>query len=302
MDQLAENDAYLKTNWSKYRRPTIKRVTGSDSNQYIEIEPNAVDANTSKIIFPDGDLRTVTETRLTWSGGNAVYVAFRNHGGGGETLSLVATHNAGLLSSNPVVSAQWGFVYAVKTTDDATKFVIAGCTIPPIQSNFATLNTRFGTDGWVYLGAYKMGETSGSTTTILDFRQSGNMSVFLAPYATTNIAIQTSGYAVAFGAASASLTWTYAAGTSGVTVPANFTHLCLASLADTDASNLMTIRDAGGVRSYGGGWTEGNEHLMLHWVPAAEGLQILADATDDLEIALVGWIDGALGVGVNPVL
>lgn len=300
--KLAANDAYLKTNFALYRRPTLKK-TISGANTWVEAEPNGNDSTTTTIMFPDGDLRSVQESRSPFLSGTTKYVAalfgntaVRSGGGtmGGNGFSL----GIGI----PIAVNSWVCVYAVKTTDDATKFILVLANVAPIRANFATLNTALGTNGWLYLGTVRYGENSNNTSKLLAMMQSGNMTIFLDQYAAVNVTARIVGFVIATASGGTSVTYTTSRGMTNVLIPNHFSHLLLASLSDAAANRVLTVRDSGSARQYGGGWPGTNGHAMMHLVPASEGLKILTSGAIDQEIAVCGWIDGALGVGVNPLL
>ena len=116
-NQLIANDNFLKENLMNYRRPNLVYVDG----QYVDVENNVPsDANATRIIFPDGDVRTVSEdVSLT-----NIYRRLDRT----ANYSLTAAHESGAGSPS---DNNWVAVYAVKTSDDATKFVLCGSTTIP---------------------------------------------------------------------------------------------------------------------------------------------------------------------------
>src|SRR5205823_4004220 len=116
-------------------------------------------AGQAQILFPDGNLRTdSTSGRINC---NLAQVA-----------ALSGTAQSGL-QTGTVSTNTWYAIYAVKTTDNSSNFVtVADKTNLPVQANYSTLNTNFGTNGWVYLGLVRNGDNSGATNVVLSFYMS----------------------------------------------------------------------------------------------------------------------------------
>ncbi len=145
-----------------YRKPTLTYVSATT----VDIENNTGTANQTKVLFPDGDLRSVTEDT---SSANK-YRRF--------LITSTATFNSGTedsgLASGVTESTDYYYmIYAVKSVVDATKFVLAGSTLPPIQANYAVLNTQFNSNGWVYLGMIRNGDGKYNQGDLVPFTHNG---------------------------------------------------------------------------------------------------------------------------------
>lgn len=145
-----------------YRRPVMLWIDGNT----IDIEPNTGTSNTTTVIFPDGNVRTVTEnTASTDKYRRFIITATANFTSG--------TEDSGLRSSLSRTANTSYSLYAVKSQINAANFVLVGDTTQPTQANFATLNSAYGTNGWVYMGPVLNGDNSTATNTIVSFDQSG---------------------------------------------------------------------------------------------------------------------------------
>ena len=302
-DALAENDAFLKTNWSKYRRPCIRRVTSSvDSAHYIEVCPNGGDANTTKILFPDGDLRTVTEDRSTIFSSIQQYTSGRPDT---ENARLTSPHNSGNgagLSMSTNQTNGWNFVYAVKTTDDATKFVLVMVRNIPTRAGISALNNAFGVNGWVYLGAYRVGDIQDSSTLILPFKQVGNMTI-LTHGNNGNASDNAAGFVIATGTSSP-VSYSYVAGFNSTNIPDNFGLVLFSANTDAGSSNFIRVTDSGGNIEFVAGDIHTSRGFCEQFlIPPALGVRVNQNSGNrDSDILVLGWIDSALGVGHNPVI
>jgi hypothetical protein len=275
---------------ANYRRPVLQW----NSITEVDVETNAGTGgnDTTKIIFPDGDVRTVVEA---YAGDQ--YRRFNIT----QTASLVATHNSGLRSGESEANNTWYAIYAVKTTDDATKFVMVGTVTQPIYTNVSTLDGYFGTNGWVYLGMICNGNAF-SSGDILKFNQVGNRT-FLTAVETYTYGGSGAGLQLAGNTAS-TLTWTYATGTSGLVVPTTVKVGVVNFGIDPSATgqNISILRSdttRAFLRITNG---DADRILLTRPLDLTEGFYISAPASIAMHIGLEGFDDSALGIGSNPLI
>lgn len=273
------------TNLFKWQRPWLLWVSATEIRIPAILDPNV------PMLFPDGDYRTInatTDVELR------KMVITRN-------AVLSGSHQGGLRTSESEANNTWYSIYAVKTTDVTTKFVVVGTTLTPQISNEATLNSSFGTNGWVYLGMIRNGDNAITPGDILSFVQSGNRITFNRP--TSASPLTALGLRLADTGAAASLTYTYASGTSGTSIPG---HLNIGTYQGlTSTSNGLALRNSaityyiasfGSVTSHGASGFAPDQDL-------AQGLNVTSSAgSNAYSIMLVGWVDPVLGVGSNPYL
>jgi hypothetical protein len=282
-----------------YRRPVL--VYSGVST--VDIENNTGTADETKIIFPDGDSRSVVENPVSQ------YRRFDIT----ATASLTATHDSGLRSGESEASDTWYALYAVKTTDDATKFVIVGTVTLPLQANYTTLNGYFGTDGWVYLGLIRNGAISTQATNICKFVMCGNEIKLYEVQDTANIAGSRDSYGIriAHGASVSSLVYTYSAGTGSTSIPNNI-GMCDWIGITTAVSRELQIGDQNiNVGSSNSvciavlGDTSVIGFQSYAWRNASDlgaGIGNSGATAGAHSILLRGWTDKALGIGSNPLI
>lgn len=263
----------------------------------VFVEANTGTANQTKIIFPDGNYRSVTEDvsstnkyRLFDITATAEYTS--------------GTEDSGLRSGISETNNLWYAIYAVKSLINTANFVLVGDTTLPLTANFSTLNGRYGTSSWVYLGMIKNGDNSGATSSILRFKQVGNTTQFINA-CTSNCGVTLRGTRLASTAGATSLKYTYSTGTGATDIPDH-----------CDSLNYMAYgfaASASRIRAQSTGATMGDFFAQAGGSQAAS-IQTLATNVDDvtlsdaagnslaMDINLVGWIDEVLGVGSNPLI
>ena len=143
-----------------YRVPNL--IYAAPTGDAFIVENNTGTLHQTKILFPDGSIRSVTEDIGSTSKYRKCLVT--------EFAEFTSgTENSGLYSGQS--RASWYYVYAVKSLINANNFVlVADTTLYPAQTNYSALNTRYGASGWVYLGAI----LDSTTIVIDDFVMNGN--------------------------------------------------------------------------------------------------------------------------------
>jgi len=267
-----------------YRRPVLQYLGISSTT--IEVGLNGT-AGQALIVFPDGTARTDS----TASHINLDVT---------RTMALTGTAQSGVMVSTAVTNT-WYANYAVKSQVNTTDFVIVASTYLPIQTNFANLNTYFGTNGWVYLGMLCYGDNSGSPGVILNFVMSGNTTKF--KNTTTGQGQAGSGPRVASVASGTNATYTYATGLiTGSQIPNNMTLVYYRGVAgNSGGGSSISFSDSAAATNYfqtPSGTAAAAEAL----VQAANGFKIAGTAGQAYDIYVSGFIDNSLGVGGNPGL
>lgn len=277
-----------------YRRPTLKWA----STTTVAIE-SGLDGTSGDIpvLFPDITVRTETSTTRT------TFDITRN------AVLTTSGAQSGLRTGSAVANT-WYALYAVKVTDSSTLWCTVGDTVQPTQANYTSLNTNFGTNGWVYLGMIRYGDQSAATTSILMFGQSGNF--FVLQNKLTGSSQTMRGIRMANTAGATSLTLSITSGTTGATIPAHFVNgLCLYAAGinpstarelqvfDGGTSNAILVNQATGgfVSQSSAFWycanTAGNASIVTRADDASSVAQ---------DISLIGWADPVLGIGASPLL
>lgn len=268
-----------------YRRPVLV-FSGVTT---VDVSSNTGTANQTCIQFPD-ERRCVTENVLSTSVNRRFIIT--------EAGSVSGTKNSGLRSGYAEAANTWYALYAVKTTDVATDFVVIGDTLTPHISSFTALNTVYGTNGWVYLGMIKNGDSSGAQTDIASFVMNGNRTYF--NNTVTGGTATFPGILMAQTAGATSVTYTYAIGIGNAQIPSHLTIAIYAiginggstvSLMDNSATTRSYFQSIGTVRTF-----------FRSEMAASEGVRASNGSSVAMDIFLSGFVDEVLGIGFNPML
>jgi len=272
-------------NLFNYRRPVLQ--FGSITTVAIEAGIVTGTSGDVTLLFRDGELRTTNNTTYT------TFNITRN-------AVLTGTKQSGLRSGLSEATSTWYAIYGVKS-QDSTDVIAVGDTVLPLQANYATLNSNFGSNGWVYLGMIRNGDFSSATGDILNFIQAGNMTLFINTCAGN--ARPMNGTLVATTGGATSLTYTYSSGTGSTNIPANLSHIRW-NWAAGGTANSTDVTDTGGNvymdrRPNDGGGRIAGQVLS----PATYGLKLSNTGATSVvfDIACAGFVDDALGVGTNPM-
>jgi len=275
----------------KYRRPNL--VYASANQVTVESGLNGISGNAT-ILFPDGQLRTDTsvpngKSTMTITQ-NAILSGVTQ---GGLRTGLTATNNT------------WYATYAVKATDNNTDWVLVSDTLLPLQTNFTTLNTNFGTNGWQYLGLIRYGNNADVSPVILQFVQHGNMTYCFGSSA-TNVTFGTPINGINLvNASAASVTFNFSTGTTGTAIPNNIDSVKIQAGIGAVANSTMSFNFLTGARYTTASTQSGFFIRTIVDTPIATtgfSMQNTVGSVVGLEANIVGWTDTVLGVGSNPLL
>ncbi len=276
--------------YSTYRRPNLQFNNSTVVNVEAGIDGTSGEV---RILFPDGTIRTDSTTGRVQC--NVAQVA-----------ALSGTWQSGLRTGS-VANNTWYAIYMVKTTDDSAKMVAVADTVLPIQANFATLNSNFGTNGWVYLGLVRHGDQGGAATGILAFFQNGNFTFFENNNTGGNVQTPIPGIRMATTAAATTLGYANVAGTAGAVIPNNI-NLVLWRVGTANTNTGLKIQSADGSGHYllqlpailGGGNCMAT--VLGSGDSALKPGVFLTGTNGAMDIFLAGFYDSVLGVGANPIL
>ena len=290
MDALGENDNYLRDFISDYRRPVLKYVSATQ----MDIENNTGTSNETRIIFPDGTERSVTEDTSSAH-------KFRRFTITASAEYQSGTEDSGLYSAISEATDTWYAIYCVKSQINTANFILVGDTALPLQANFSTLNTRYGTDSWIYLGLIRNGDNSATTGDILEFDQTGNKTLF--KNVVTGNEQDGQGIRLATTASATSLAYTYASGTGTTQIPDNATIAIYQGVAGAVADAIIFRAD--GLARYYVLAPVDHGFMWRVMISADEGLDVAEFAGTGavaMDIYIAGYIDNVLGVSFNPLL
>lgn len=269
--------------YANYRRPVLQ--FGSVTTIAVESGLDGVSGDIP-LQFPDGSIRTETSTTRT------TFNITRN------AVLVTSGAQSGLTGATSEAANTWYALYGCKVTDSSTLWVTVGSTVLPLQANFATLNTAYGSNGWVYLGLVRNGDNSGATSDLLAFVQSGNMTIF-DNNCTGNITNGT-GNRLATTAGATSLTYTYSAGTGTTDIPNNVV-ISMFGACSGGGSGSGDITNSTASWSYA--TASGASKISARFFARSNsGAKISNGGSVGMDIYISGFVDGVLGVGSNPIL
>lgn len=270
-----------------YKRPVLKFISVTT----VDVENNTGTLNQTRIVFPDGTVREVTEDTSSTNKYRRFLIT-----AAAEFTS--GTEDSGVRSGISEAVSTWYAIYAVKSAIDATKFVLAGDTTLPLQTNFSTLNSRYGTSGWVYLGMIRNGDNDAATGDILNFVQNGNRTDFKSAV-TTFLGLS----GILEGGGAEPLTYNYAAGTGTGQIPDHLTIAKWGYSLGAAATTSIEVTNPGGTLNYFFGGTGDEDCLGYFHAASSEGIKVASSTgAGAAGISFAGFIDSVLGVGANPIL
>lgn len=270
--------------YSGWRRPNLQFASATTVTVESGLDGTSGDIG---ILFPDGTFRTETSTTHT------TFNITRN------AVLVTSGAQSGLTGATSEANNTSYSLYAVKVTDSSTLWVTVGSTVIPVQANYATLNTAYGTNGWVYLGTIRNGDNSGIAADILGFKQCGHQTVFNNTAA--GASLSSSGILMASTAGATSLTYTYAAGTGAAQIPAHLTVVDYSGVIGAGSGTSQASEASNAYQLAAGIGTARFMHRLCD-LNAAVGILLSNGSSVAMDIYLSGFTDSVLGVGSNPLL
>lgn len=273
-----------------YRRPNLVFVNTST----VDVENNTDTANQTSILFPDGTIRSVVEN-------TAAAHKYRRFIITATAEYTTGTEDSGLHSGTTEDTNTWYAIYAVKSQIDSTKFILDGNLVMPVQANYATLDTAFGTNGWVYLGMIRNGDSQASTGDILSFVQAGPKTEFTNVY--TASATGDTQYGIAVGdTTTTDMSWTVANGTGDLQVPAQILFLDWTSSTTSGATFITYFYNTAKSVKFGSQYMPGlagqGVVSLFNDIPTSQGFMNSSSSTGK-SIGIRGFTDGILS-GSSP--
>lgn len=221
---------------SAYQKPVLV-WQATDS---VSVENNTTIANETLIMFPTGPIAVTENIGSTHKFRKLLTTATAN----GYDSAHTGAADSGIRSGLALAANTWYYTYAVRVrygSDAGNNFILVLDDTSPVQANEATLNTRYGTSEWVYLGCVRRGygASSTSTTAICKFQMTHQGWTVVYANDTNDLAgieIYRANITSAAGDATA---WTLAIGNSGTSVPAVIDSIQVGwSLADDDDATI----------------------------------------------------------------
>lgn len=278
-------------NYAAWRRPNLTWISVTQ----VDVENNTGTANQTSVLFPDGELRTVTENTSSTN----IYRRFDITATANFTSG---TEDSGLYSGLSETTNTWYAIYAVKSQINSSNFVLVGTTTLPLQANFSTLNSNLGSNSWVYLGLIRNGDNSGATGNILDFVQSGNQTLFENSNSGAIDAL--CGTTLLSSGSTTALTYTYSSGTGTTNIPGNIKIALFICAIWGGTNSRSLVRDSSDNFDYATWNASGTDGIARIYAQASKGIKLRNSGGNTFagDINLGGFIDSVLGVGSNPLL
>lgn len=276
--------------YANYKRPNLS----FNSVTTVDVMNNTGTANQTKIVFYDGETRSVTEDVASTT-------KYRRFDITATAEFTTGTEDSGLRSGISEIANTRYAIYAVKSAINTANFVLAGDTTFPTQGNYSTLNTRYGTLGWVFLGYIFNGAGQGGNSDICDFIQAGPLIMFRNTVS-GGVGLSNPGIEYATTAGATTLSYTYAAGSANAQIPDTITDLLWGFNFGAVAGSAI-VKNQAASRVYWQWHANNTISAISMWTPASEGVQLSNGPGSSItyDIDLRGYYDGALGVGSNPM-
>lgn len=281
------------TNFASYRRP---RLTWQSSTA-IDVENNTGTQFETCITFPDGERRCVTED----TGSTTKYRRSLT----GSVCAFSNGSEQGGVDAAAITNNTWYYTYAIKSQVSGSNFVVCMSTNVPTRSAYSTLNTKWTTNGWTYLGLVRYGDSGPNASGLLSFKQVNALSTF------TNIISSntTGGAGVLLKACiTAACDYDYTSGTSGTAIPETLSSVyVMASSTPVAAGRISILSDKRAVTStYLGTGTDSGVAATPVLIPVlvgniADSLSLTNTAGNAImrQILFTGWIDPLLSSGLG---
>lgn len=273
-----------------HRRPNLVYVSATQ----VDVENNTGTANETKIVFPDNTIRSVTEDTSSTH-------KYRRFDITADAEFTSGTEDSGLRAALSEANNTWYAIYAVKSAINSANFVLVGDTTLPLQANFATLNSAYGTNGWVYLGLIRNGDNDVAIGNILSFEQASDGVTIFKNSTTGNTSHNLQGISLATTASAASLAYTYAAGTGTAQIPSHIDRMHYQVARATGATN-MNIRDIGASRRLFQLTLSSGPFVGSIMAGRGEGIDASWTSSVAADITLYAYHDGLLSSGMAPVI
>lgn len=271
-----------------YQKMTGRRpVIAYSSSTQVNVSTNSQTNNTTVIMFPDGDVRSVTENLATSSN----FRAFKTN--------QIAIWNAtgtsrGGLNSGSVSNNSWYAIYAVKvSTSGSRNFVIVGSSINPTSANFSVLNSTFGTNGWAYLGLIRYGNNDNFAAEVLPFVQRSDGFTKFTSTCVGNTAFGLQGIISTTSASTTSLTYTPTRGMGALNLPENIDGTFYQA-GRANGATAIRLLNASGTQRFVDLQAVTGAQLQSAMTADADGLQMTWTTSVAADISLSGFHDASI--------
>lgn len=216
------------------RRPNLIWTSATE----VVVENNTGTENETKIQFPDGTLRTVVESASAGVGDMRRFLITRNADFSAEENAL-----SGLRNGLSEATNTWYSLYSVGVAN-SNYFVIVGDTTLPVQASYATLDSAYGANNWVYLGLVCNGDNGGATGDIVKFVQTGPTTLLYGASASAPYNANPRLYSATN--TDNPVSYTLAAGTALPAIPANVGSIYVCGYRAETGESTLSFKDGSG--------------------------------------------------------
>ncbi len=261
-----------------YQKPVLVYLTSTT----IQVEQNTGTANTTLLVFAAGPVAVTEDVAATHKFRKIVTSATAN----GYATAHTGAADSGMKAGVTLTANTWYFVYAVivRGGDDAgNNFVLVVDSVNPDPTNWAALDTAYGAGQWLYLGLFRYGHGTASTTTMIPFIQDHQgWHTFTGRAATDNfLGLRVDSQTVT--STSYTTLETLTSGNSGDAVPATCSMMkCAVRVVadgDSDMMGNLIITDSSdntlwNLASFGANLTDTEAHGWEFKIPNGAGIKL----------------------------
>jgi len=276
---------------ANYKRPFLSYQSATQ----VDVSANTTTTNQTKVVFPDGNVRSVTEDTASTN-------KYRRFDITATAEFTSGTEDSGLRSGLTEAVNTWYAIYAVKSNINTSNFVLVGdTTLPFIGANITTLNGRYNANGWVYLGLIRNGDNDTATGDILSFVQSSDGVTIFRNTVTGNTAHNLQGVLLASTASAATLAYTNVSGTGAAQIPGVIDRIHYEVARANGATNI-NIRDIGASRRLLQLTLSSGPFSGSVMAAGGEGIDVAWTTAVAADITIYAYHDNVLGGGATSVL
>jgi hypothetical protein len=248
VDFDSNSDMNIKTDVFFFNRSAVyglasligyqKPVLVYEDSTTVRVEQNTTTANRTLITFPTGPIAVTEDVTATNKFRKLKLDAVAN----GYSSSHTGAADSGMKSGLSLTANTWYFVYAVVVQggDDAAadNFILVVDDTSPVHTNWSTLDTRYTSGMWIYLGPLRYGHGESNTEELVPFVQDHTGWITFTGRADTddffgikvaNAGITSTSYATME---------TFAPASSGDAAPANCSHMRISYRPVADGAEM----------------------------------------------------------------
>jgi hypothetical protein len=222
---------------ARYTKPLLVYTNSTT----IDMENNTEFSNESLVVLPYGPIHVQEDLASTQKFRRLVISNTAN----GYATGHVGAAKGGVKVGLSLTANTWYFIYAVRVqfgADAGNNFIMVMDDTSPKYANFSTLDTRYGSGQWVYLGSVRYGMGSAQTTTLCPFvMDKSGWTYFTGRAAATNLFGICVLNASVINSTSYASKLTFNAANSGNACPDTVSSILLQWFAITDGTDISGV-------------------------------------------------------------